>query len=99
MNKYLADTEKEVLLSLAKKVAKGRADDIKIPLECVVVEQDWPEYEPTWMAIEERMSHRNMCVYCGTPVDLPPGPEPIPPIICGGDDCRKKWAARMQQVG
>ena len=24
-------------------------------MECVVVESDWPEYEPTWAAIEERM--------------------------------------------
>jgi hypothetical protein len=25
------------------------------PLECVVVESDWPEYEPTWAAIEARV--------------------------------------------
>src|SRR3989304_1450348 len=24
-------------------------------LECVVVEKDWPEYEPTWEAIERRV--------------------------------------------
>lgn len=24
-------------------------------LQCVVVESDWPEYEPTWAAIEKRM--------------------------------------------
>lgn len=24
-------------------------------VECVVVESDWPEYEPTWGAIEKRM--------------------------------------------
>lgn len=28
--------------------------------ECVVVESDWPEYEPTWKAIEKRAS----CVAC-----------------------------------
>lgn len=28
----------------------------KPPLECVVVESDWPEYEPTWKAIKRRMS-------------------------------------------
>ena len=26
----------------------------KPPLECVVVEKDWPEYEATWAAIEAR---------------------------------------------
>jgi len=25
------------------------------PLDCVVVESDWPEYEPTWQAIEKRV--------------------------------------------
>ena len=25
-------------------------------IDCVVVEKDWPEYEPTWKAIEKRVS-------------------------------------------
>lgn len=29
----------------------------KPPLECVVVEADWPEYEPTWDAIAARMAN------------------------------------------
>ena len=32
----------------------GRKDAGKVELECVVVESDWPEYEPTWKAIEAR---------------------------------------------
>lgn len=55
VNKYLTETEKEMLMSITRKVAKGRADDMKMPIECVVVESDWPEYEPTWDAIEQRM--------------------------------------------
>ena len=27
-------------------------------VECVVVESDWPEYEPTWKAIQDRMETR-----------------------------------------
>ena len=27
----------------------------KKSLECVVIESDWPEYEPTWKAIEARV--------------------------------------------
>ena len=30
----------------------------KSPLCCVVVEHDWPEYEPTWKAIEKRVDER-----------------------------------------
>jgi len=56
VNKYLVDTEKEVLLALTKKIANGRSDDMKMPLDCVVVESDWPEYEPTWKAIENRIN-------------------------------------------
>lgn len=28
------------------------------PLECVVVESSWPEYEPTWQAIESRVDRK-----------------------------------------
>lgn len=34
----------------ASRIARGKG-----ALECVVVESDWPEYEPTWGAIERRM--------------------------------------------
>ena len=37
------------------KVFRARLVSGKAPLECVVVESDWPEYEPTWKAIEERV--------------------------------------------
>ena len=30
----------------------------KLALVCVVVEHDWPEYEPTWKAISERVDAR-----------------------------------------
>lgn len=32
-----------------------RSFEEKPPLQCVVVESDWPEYEPTWQAIEQRI--------------------------------------------
>lgn len=41
---------------LAKEYAEQRRLKGKPPLECVVVESDWPEYEPTWRAIEERVT-------------------------------------------
>lgn len=34
----------------------GRKEAGKAELECVVVESDWPEYEPTWQAIEARVT-------------------------------------------
>lgn len=38
------------------KVSITRVRKFKKPLQCVVVESDWPEYEPTWAAIEKRMA-------------------------------------------
>ena len=41
---------------LAREYAEHRQRLRKKPLECVVVESDWPEYEPTWKAIEARVT-------------------------------------------
>ena len=38
------------------RVGEHRAKLGKPRLDCVVVESDWPEYEPTWNAIEMRMT-------------------------------------------
>jgi hypothetical protein len=52
----LTDLEQEIFYRLSSKVANYRENIMeKDPLQCVVVEHDWPEYEPTWKAIEERM--------------------------------------------
>ncbi len=40
---------------IEKLVNQIRANRGKGPLCCVVVEHDWPEYEPTWEAIEKRV--------------------------------------------
>ena len=37
------------------KINEGRFRDGKPEIEAVVVESDWPEYEPTWEAIKKRM--------------------------------------------
>lgn len=53
---YLSPEESETLLALSSKICKSRQTDGKIPFNAVVVEQDWPEFEPTWAAIEARMT-------------------------------------------
>ena len=44
------------LRRIQAKVEEHRAEIGKPPLDCVVVEKDWPEYEPTWKAIEARVT-------------------------------------------
>lgn len=54
-------------------VASAREQAGKQPLQCVVVEQDWPEYEPTWRAIEARVTGATQPEQAngGEPVDGP----------------------------
>ena len=56
--KYLSPAELGIVELLATKTALGRRAEGKRDLRCVVVESDWPEYEPTWQAIERRMAQR-----------------------------------------
>lgn len=53
---YLNVTDQEILWRLFAKVAKGRAQDCRGTLDCVVVEHDWPEAEVVWSMIEARMT-------------------------------------------
>ena len=50
----LTTTEALHLARLYEIQRVGRREAGKAELECVVVESDWPEYEPTWRAIEAR---------------------------------------------
>lgn len=51
---HLTTTEALHLARLYEIQRVGRKEAGKAELECVVVESDWPEYEPTWRAIEAR---------------------------------------------
>ena len=57
--KYLSEAQCFALTTLAARVEKGRSGDGKPALDSVVVERDWPEFEPTWAAIEARMKSSN----------------------------------------
>lgn len=46
--------EADLLASLADRLARIRAARGKLPLRCVVVESDWPEYKVTYDAIRKR---------------------------------------------
>lgn len=51
----LSQEEQDYLHYLCEKVAEYRTECGRVPLQCVVVESDWPEYEPTWAAIQARV--------------------------------------------
>lgn len=49
----LTDAEKQLLQSLMEKVDVHRVNSGKSPLECVVVESDWPNYQSTWDSVQQ----------------------------------------------
>lgn len=50
----LTKEERDLLWKLGVKVAKWRRAEKRTPFECLVIEHDWPEYEPAWQSIEAR---------------------------------------------
>lgn len=52
----LRGEDRQTLSLIAFRLAARRALQGKRTLECVVIENDWPEYEPAWAAIEARMN-------------------------------------------
>ncbi|MFA6904481.1 MAG: hypothetical protein WC236_15505 [Gallionellaceae bacterium] len=57
---YLTPEERAQLWELAAKVLISRRDIGGKPLlECVVIENDWPEYETAWQMIERRVRQEN----------------------------------------
>lgn len=56
VEEHFTPSERQQLARLAKVQRVGRSESGKPLLECVVVEADWPEYEPTWRAIEARVT-------------------------------------------
>ena len=56
VEEHFTPGEKQQLARLVEVQRVGREEAGKPPLGCVVVESDWPEYEPTWKAIEARVT-------------------------------------------
>lgn len=72
----ITDAEIQAFNAVCDKVSRSRIQRSKGLLECVVVEKDWPEYEPTWAAIAKRCTppqpEAAACPHCfgGTGCDL-----------------------------
>jgi len=49
----------EVLARIVASCAEGREMRGAKPLECVVIESEWPEYEQVWSMLETRVTHEN----------------------------------------
>lgn len=56
VEKYFSKTERQILDMLAQKIYEERGKEGRRNFQCAVVEDDWPEYEAVWKAIEYRCS-------------------------------------------
>lgn len=56
IERYITSEDKLLITEVGKAIAVGRNGDGKPPFNAVVVEQDWPEFELAWAAIEARMT-------------------------------------------
>ena len=56
LHRCLTGNELIALRRIQAKIEEHRAEIGKPTLDFVVVEADWPEYDPTWRAIEARVT-------------------------------------------
>lgn len=56
IEEYGLESQKRELRALCASIELGRTEDRRRINSYVVVADDWPEYEPTWKAIEARMA-------------------------------------------
>lgn len=59
---YCTQAIQNRLSDIGQLISFGREVDGKPPFNVVVVEQDWPEFEKTWAAIEARMTGKQAAV-------------------------------------
>ena len=55
VRKYLTNFETNILVDILSKLEGCRMQDGRKPLKSAVIESDWPEYEPVWKMIEDRV--------------------------------------------
>ena len=53
---HLSDEDKTALYHICCRIGDVRSNRGKPPLECVVVEKDWPEYDLVWGLLRYRVA-------------------------------------------
>lgn len=84
----LTQTEQDLMVELTLKIDGHRRRRGKDVLQAVVVEHDWPEYEPVWGMIERRVNPpKPKCACCGTTENLHFDSGSGGPWRCASPDC------------
>ena len=82
VERYLTDADRAHLAMMKNEIDAGRDCANKPPFKGLIVESDWPEYEPTWKAIEARVT----------------GAQPAPTTLAGARKVTRdfRWDAATQ---
>jgi len=56
VERYLIDVDRVHFVMMKNEIDAGRDCANKPPFKGLIVESDWPEYEPTWKAIKARVT-------------------------------------------
>lgn len=67
---YLTAAGKQAMADLVDAMEQIRTDNGKKPLNCVVIEEDWPEYEKAWDMLKYRVNLTAIANDPAMPVDL-----------------------------
>lgn len=89
---HLTTTEALHLARLYEVQRVGRREAGKAELECVVVEADWPEYEPTWKAVEARVTGAQQALSVPDGWKLAPIVSTAEMDNAGADHCDGYWS-------
>jgi len=90
---YLDAHQLEKLAEIADTISEGREKDGIPAVECVVVESDWPEYEPTWNAIEARMTGAQPAPSAQDDVMREHVMDAVAKALGDAYDCTRVWSA------
>ena len=93
VEEHFTPGEKQQLARLVEVQRVGREEAGKAPLECVVVESDWPEYEPTWKAIEARVTGAQPAPSAQDDVMREHVMDAVANALGDAYDCMRVWSA------
>lgn len=92
---YLTEDQIDALQDLGETLERGRERAGKSKFNAVVVEEDWPEFEMVWAAIEKRMT----AIDAGdTVLHVPTGEEWIVAFVENNILCCCGWPATLVAV-
>ena len=64
IEKHLSEEQRQALCDAESTINFHRQQEGRGLLITATVESDWPEYEPTWQAIEQRVTGNDICNNC-----------------------------------